>query len=335
MILRQAFVLTVFLAFLSINAGVARAIDPADVLTPANIAKFSPRARADLVASLIDNRSMFKAVGIVTPRTFYHFMAQIATETGGLVRLDENMNYSAERLLVIFPRRVNAEQAQRLAHRPVAIANHVYGNRLGNRGRQTNDGWNYRGSGFIQLTGRDNFIARGKEVALGLGETPELARAPKEGLLAATAYWNARQINSPAEANSIESVRRAVNGGLIGIKEAKLWLARAHRAFGPALKEANLESADVVADANAEELEAATGILQDLGYLDTDGLEGADSSADIDSAVRELQRSRGLPETGADVSTLEAAEGLALPEDVLYELTDTQRLVEQRENESR
>lgn len=318
-------------AWFGLALSIVQAADATDALAPANIAKFSPRARADLVASLVENREILRAAGITTPQRFYHFMAQIATETGGLLRLDENMNYSAERLLVIFPKRVNPEQARRLANRPVAIANHVYGNRLGNRGRQTNDGWNYRGSGFIQLTGRTNFLSRGKEVQLDLAANPDLVRAAKEGLLAAAAYWSARQINPIADANVIEDVRRAVNGGQIGIKEARLWLARAHRAFGPSLRQMNLESADVVATATEEELEAAKDILEELGYLDPTGLESADSGEAVDLAIREFQRGQGLPETGTTVSPLESAGGLVLPEDVLYELTDTSIMRAERE----
>ena len=129
-------------------------------LTYETMRVFVPRARVDIVSALVEKRKTLFESGITTERRFLHFMAQIATETGGLARLDENMNYSAPRLLKIFGKRVTPAQAAILAGDRVATANWVYGARLGNRGRNTNDGWNYRGSGFIQLTGRFNFQKR-------------------------------------------------------------------------------------------------------------------------------------------------------------------------------
>ncbi|MDR9781131.1 CHAT domain-containing protein [Rhizobium redzepovicii] len=122
------------------------------------------RTRADLVAVILQQRQLAEAEGINSADRVHHFVAQLATETGGLRLIAENMNYSAERLLQVFPKRVTPEQAKQLANKPVSIANHVYNGRLGNR--FANDGWDYRGSGLIQLTGRGNIAGRGKELGL-------------------------------------------------------------------------------------------------------------------------------------------------------------------------
>lgn len=141
------------------------------------LARFSPRARADLVAVILQQWKLAEAEGINSADRVRHFIAQMATETGGLRQIAENMNYSAERLLKVFPRRVTREQAEQLAHKPVLIANHVYNGRLGNR--LPNDGWDYRGSGLIQLTGRGNFSSRGKELGLAFEDNPVSMAATK------------------------------------------------------------------------------------------------------------------------------------------------------------
>lgn len=313
-------------------AGPSPAADaPSSFLTTENIAKFSPRARADLVDSLVRNRAMLDEVEINTRLRFLHFMAQIAAETGGFVRLDENMNYSADGLLATFRKYVRSrEVAYRLARRPVAIANFVYGHRLGNFGRHTNDGWNYRGSGFIQLTGRGNFRDRGNETDLDLEGDPELARHPTHGLKAAVAYWDAREINPIAETDNIEAVRRAVNGGLNGLSHAKLWYARARKVFGPQL--GGLEAADIVESAHDEELEAAKELLIKMGFMEESQLEAADADTAFEKGIEELQRAYGLADLDDQGGVnLESAEEELLPEDVLYVVTDPQTLVQERE----
>jgi putative chitinase len=97
------------------------------------LARFSPRARADLVAVILQQWKLAEAASIDSADRVHHFVAQIETETGGLRLIAENLNYSAERLLEVFPRRVTPQQAEQLAHKPVLIANHIYNGRLGNR----------------------------------------------------------------------------------------------------------------------------------------------------------------------------------------------------------
>ncbi len=84
-------------------------------VTSLKISKFSPRARADLVAAIVNRWSDAFKAGITTPTRIQHFMAQLAVETGGFVRIDENLNYSAKRLRAVFPKRVTDELAQQLA----------------------------------------------------------------------------------------------------------------------------------------------------------------------------------------------------------------------------
>jgi predicted chitinase/V8-like Glu-specific endopeptidase len=273
-------------------------------LSAESIKRFSPRAKNELVTALVENREYLKKAGINTPLRLVHFLAQISTETGGLVRIDENMNYSAKTLRNVFGKRVTPAQAQALAGNPKAIANFVYGDRLGNTGRQTNDGWDYRGSGFIQLTGRFNFRYRGKEVGLPLEEQPELARQPKEGLNVATAYWTARDINKPSDADQLKNVRILVNGkSAYGYNESKIWYRRAAQVFGirPSPTESGSPEDDIAAVVDA---------LKDRGFVEKSAQESMPDEKGLSDALRSYQKSRKIPETGV------------FDEDTLYAITD-------------
>ena len=183
------------------------------LLTADDIRIIAPKAKSEFVQALLDARGEFEAAEINTRLRMAHFLSQVLTETGGLKRIDENMNYSYKALMRVFSRRTVSEaDARRIAGKPREVANWVYGARLGNRGRNTNDGWDFRGSGFIQLTGRDNFTRRGADIGLPLADNPEMVRQAKEGLTAAIAYWQATGINAAADANDRMKVRKLVNG---------------------------------------------------------------------------------------------------------------------------
>jgi putative chitinase len=259
------------------------------------IKKITPQASDALVRALVDNLHEIRTAEISNNLRFRHFLAQILTETGGLRRLDENMNYSAQRIQDVF--KVEEQISLSIAGDPKRVANYVYGNKLGNRGRDTDDGWNFRGSGYIQLTGRYNFRMRGREIDQPLEGQPDLARRPREGLLAALAYWRARSINAAADRNEIQAVRRLINPPLEGLAASRKWLNRIN------LVVSGFEAGEAI-DADSEE------ILRDLGLLKPMGAESG--QGDPTAALRDYQRSRGLAETGqVDMETF-------------YSLTDPQ-----------
>lgn len=89
-----------------------------------------------------------------------HFFGQCAQESGTFTVFTENMNYSADRLVQVFPRYFpNLEVARPYDRKPEMIANRVYADRMGNASEASGDGWRYRGRGAIQLTGRHNYKA--------------------------------------------------------------------------------------------------------------------------------------------------------------------------------
>jgi len=269
------------------------------LLTAEDIRKIAPHAKEEFVQAFVDAQSDFEDAEITTRLRMAHFMSQVMTETGGLRRIDENMNYSEKALLRVFSRRtVSAAKAREIARQPKLVANWVYGQRLGNNGRDTNDGWNYRGSGFIQLTGRTNFRKRGEEVGLPLEENPELARQAKEGLLAALAYWKAADINPAADANNRTLVRKLVNGPAAhGLNQSIGYFNHAWTAVFHAKEDDGFESGALELFAQNDN-EVFNDILRENGFLSGGGFNESGSENTQQDALREYQNVWGLPETG-------------------------------------
>lgn len=144
-----------------------------------------------------------------------HFLGQAAIETGFFRYKSENLNYSAEHLVQIFPRHFpDLETASRYARNPEAIANRVYANRLGNGDEASGDGWRYRGRGTFQLTGKDNYNRYAELSGFPILEDPDLlARDLVISAAVAMAAWQAIGLNEYADANDIRAVSRGVNRG--------------------------------------------------------------------------------------------------------------------------
>lgn len=193
------------------------------MITADRIKRLAPSARADLVAAIIDNWPYAHEHGITTPIRIRHFMAQICVETGGLRSIEENLGYSARRLIQVWPSRFRTlAAAKSYAHNPKALACKVYGGRNGNR-PGTEDGWTYRGSGFLQNTGRANFRLAGCE------DDPNALRTPGPGFRAAVDYWTKHKLNAFADRNDLEFVRRKINGGAHGLEDARVYLKKAEK----------------------------------------------------------------------------------------------------------
>ena len=155
-----------------------------------------------------------------------HFVAQVLHESGGLGRLVENLNYSAERLCAVWPRRFpNPDRARPYARNPEGLANYVYAGRMGNT--EPGDGWRYRGRGLIQITGRSNYELIAELTGIDVVTTPDLLTEPNAALLSALAWWG--ESLPEADDMSVEQVTRVVNGGLNGLDERKRLFERAMR----------------------------------------------------------------------------------------------------------
>lgn len=143
------------------------------------------------------------------------FLAQVLVETDHLQHLVENLGYSAERLMAVWPHRFpTLNDALPFAHNPEALANKVYGGRMGNTA--PGDGWRYRGRG-PGITGKANYQALGDLMGQDLLTLPELLEQPHFGLEAFIHWW---EKNIPdAALGDTQKVSEIVNGGDTGLAQ--------------------------------------------------------------------------------------------------------------------
>ncbi|MGH8383873.1 glycoside hydrolase family 19 protein [Pseudomonas sp.] len=159
------------------------------------------------------NRAMAR-YKIDSPVRVAAFLAQVGHESGHLRNLVENLNYSAEALVRIWPSRFTAESAAACARQPEKIANTVYSGRMGNT--RPGDGWRYRGRGLIQLTGRSNYAAAGAGLGLPLEEKPELLEHPEHAAMSAAWWWSTHGLNELADAGRFQDIGSVINTGKPG-----------------------------------------------------------------------------------------------------------------------
>jgi putative chitinase len=163
------------------------------------------------------------------------FLAQAAHESGQLNMLTENLNYSAKRIMQVWPKRFPTLQKALLYERnPEKLANYVYAKRMGNGDEASGDGWRYRGRGIIQLSGRGNYRAAGEGTGLNMEGRPELLEKLEGAALAAAWFWKSRGLNELADDrnddNDIEdfiTITKRINGGTAGLKERIAFWERA------------------------------------------------------------------------------------------------------------
>ena len=183
----------------------------------------------------------FPGAGISSALRIAHALAQQCVETGRFSTMVESLNYSEAGLLATFSRtRISVADCARLgrksgdpplpAERQEMIANIVYGGTFG-RGQlgntQPGDGWRFRGRGAKQTTGRANYARVKALTGIDVITTPALLENPDQGMRAACVFWTDRRCNAFADADDIEALTRAVNGGINGLADRKVALDRA------------------------------------------------------------------------------------------------------------
>ena len=215
--------------------GVDLKIDPTlDDLTEEQLRHVMPRC--DVATWLPLLNSAMGRFGIVTPQRVAAFLSQIAHESGECRSLSENLSYSAERLLQVWPSRFfDLADARTCERNPSALANRVYSNRLGNGNNLSGDGWLYRGSGLIQLTGKANCAAAEAGTGHQIVKHPDTLRAPGAAAADSAAwYWSDRHINDLADQitpdnilQPLRAITRRINGGVHGFDQRLAYFERA------------------------------------------------------------------------------------------------------------
>ena len=173
-----------------------------------------------VIAQIPDTAAKF---GINTPLRLAHFLAQCGHESAGFKAVQENLNYSAKGLNGIFKKYFPTEaSAAAYARNPAKIASKVYGGRMGNGPESTGEGFKFRGRGYIQLTGKENYTAFGKSINEDMTANPDKV-ATHYPLLSAAWFFNKNGLHRMADEGATDSVvtkiTRRVNGGTIGLAD--------------------------------------------------------------------------------------------------------------------
>lgn len=210
-------------------------------LTPEHLRTVTPKCKEPAEWANALNMAMEKFKISTDRGNVIEFLSQCAHESQEFNRLEENLNYSALRLIQVWPKRFpTIEQASIYAWSPVRLANHVYANRMGNGDETSGDGWFYRGRGLIMVTGLKNYV----RIAIWT-QAEKLLALPnwlltKTGAAESAAAWWAHTpklrelaIDKPDDDDNADflSITRIVNGGVVGSIERKKY----HDAFASIL----------------------------------------------------------------------------------------------------
>jgi putative chitinase len=199
------------------------------VLTAGQLAAIAPHCDAEILAPALSAAAAERSIN--TPLRLAHWLAQLVAESQGLTVFVENLDYTTRRLCQVWPGRFpDLAAAMPYAHNPEALANNVYGGRLGNT--QPGDGWRFRGRGPIMITGRDNYARFGEIIHVDLIANPDRAGEPVVSPRIAAAFWTMHDLNVKADADDIVGITRAVNGGRTGLDDRKAALVKAKYVLG-------------------------------------------------------------------------------------------------------
>jgi putative chitinase len=179
--------------------------------------KMSPAKAEEWIDAINET---FDRFDISTPERQASFLGQCAHESAGFTALKENLNYSAEGLTKVWPKRFPSLDAAQPYHRnPEKIANKVYADRMGNGDEESGEGFKYRGRGLIQLTGKDNYEACGEALGADLVNDPDQVSSPKYAALSAGWFWDKNKLNQYADSNDMTTLTKRINGGTHGIDD--------------------------------------------------------------------------------------------------------------------
>ena len=184
-----------------------------------NVDKLKGHIPDSVIAQIPSVQEKFE---INTTLRLAHFLAQCGHESGGFKVVSENLNYGAAGLQSIFKKYFTPESAKEYQRKPEKIANIVYANRMGNGNQASGEGYKFRGRGFIQLTGKDNYTSFDKVVEDDIIANPELV-ATKYPLLSAAWFFHKNGLHKIADEGATDAVvtkvTKRVNGGTIGLPD--------------------------------------------------------------------------------------------------------------------
>jgi len=163
-----------------------------------------------------------KKFNITTNLRLAHFLAQCAHESGNFNAVIENLNYSVKGLETTFGKYFPSNLEESYAKKPKKIASRVYADRMGNGNEASGDGWKYRGRGYIQLTGKSNYMKFAQFIGEDCVSNPDLV-VTKYPLASAGFFFESNKLWSICDRGSsdevVTSVTKRINGGINGLSE--------------------------------------------------------------------------------------------------------------------
>ena len=161
-------------------------------------------------------------LNILSRMRLAHFLAQIAHESGNFKFVRENLNYSAAGLKKTFGKYFTPQELLKYANKPDKIANRVYANRMGNGDEVSGDGYRYRGRGYLQLTGKDNYSKFEKYIGEDILNNPDLV-ATKYPLMSAAFFFDKNNLwkicDKGTSGDVVKELTKRINGGLNGLED--------------------------------------------------------------------------------------------------------------------
>lgn len=159
---------------------------------------------------------------ITTVERVAAFLAQCGHESADFTVLKENLNYSAEGLHKVFPKRFpTVESAQPYNRQPEKIANKIYADRMGNGPEASGDGYKFRGRGAIQLTGKENYSKFAASLGMDVTAAVAYCETLEGAIESACWFWTTNKLNTLADATDIVGLTKRINGGTIGLEDRK------------------------------------------------------------------------------------------------------------------
>lgn len=259
--------------------------------------------------------------GITDSKELANFMGQMQVESGGYVRMEESLAYSAKRLIEVFPGRngmdTQAEANTIAAGGQEAVANQIYGGAWGKRNlgnTEPGDGWRFHGRGYVQLTGRDSYETVGEGLGLDLMNHPELASERENAARIAVHYWSSRVVPNGHQ-KDVDGACVDINGGTNGLADrrsaAAAWQAALDKGYvagGPDPLPQHGDGGQL-----RDSVLHVQQLLNRNGYHDSEGKllsEDGNMGAKTRHAIEAFQRDHNLKADGvAGPATLRAMEG--------------------------
>ncbi len=172
-----------------------------------------------------------KSFGTTDKLELAHLLAQCNHESGGFNKLVESFNYSPQGLMTTWKSRFNTDLANQLGRtqehpaKQREIANLVYNGCMGNA-NNSDDGYNYRGRGYIQCTGKDNYKRfnvwlQARQYNYDVVSNPALLEQPDLAILSAIWFWQSNNIGALAKNDDVIGVTKKINGGTNGLEDRK------------------------------------------------------------------------------------------------------------------